>query len=212
MRTLTPLLKRFAILLILATPFPPAPGHAQNESPEELVADAIRAIGDSNQDTWSRAKTIERLGSLGARAKDAVPYLAKALRDPADYVRFQAAYVLGKIGPDAVAAVPALIEALQAHFAGIRSQACSALTLIGEPARLALPALQSAGGSRSGLPGIRYDASDLREKSSRRLAPPDDPLQGSLSDLRNPKRTHPARRRCGPRHSAALKRRPLWRP
>ena len=49
---------------------------------------------------------------MGAAAKEAVPALAKALQDPDEDVRAEAAWALGAMGPAAAGAAEALSKAL----------------------------------------------------------------------------------------------------
>ena len=53
------------------------------------------------------------LENMGPAARDAVPALAKAVRDPARSVRQAAVKALGAIGPEASPALPALDRAIQ---------------------------------------------------------------------------------------------------
>jgi HEAT repeat protein len=59
-----------------------------------------------------RTKAAEALGTIGPKAKAAVPALSDALRDPS--VRTEAAIALGNIGPEAKSAIPALQDAVTA--------------------------------------------------------------------------------------------------
>jgi HEAT repeat protein len=54
---------------------------------------------------------LATLGELGLEAKDAIPTLVEALKNP--NIKLKAAELLGNIGPEAKVAVPALIEMLK---------------------------------------------------------------------------------------------------
>ncbi len=71
------------------------------------------------------------LGSMGPKAKAAVPEIAKATasKDPA--MRMQAVIALGEIGPDAKSAEPELIKALSDEQNSVRYGAAYALGRIG---------------------------------------------------------------------------------
>ena len=69
-----------------------------------------------------RWKAAEALGSMGPEAKEAIPALAKALRDMSFQAR--AAEALSKMGPEAV---PVLIEALGDESVPVRCRAAEAL-------------------------------------------------------------------------------------
>ena len=72
------------------------------------------------------------LGSMGPKAKAAVPEITKLTtsKDPA--MRMQAVIALGEIGPDAKSAVPALIKALSDEQNSVRYGAAYALGRIGD--------------------------------------------------------------------------------
>ena len=75
-----------------------------------------------------RQNAAAALAQLGPEARDAVPALTSALRDPEWAVRRQAALTLGKIGPEARSALPALTKLGQGDPHGlVRSAAREAL-------------------------------------------------------------------------------------
>ena len=71
----------------------------------------IKALKDPKAET--RMDAAIALGSVGSKAREAVPALIEALKDPDPEVRRLAAYALGEIGPKAGQAVPALKELLK---------------------------------------------------------------------------------------------------
>jgi HEAT repeat protein len=88
----------------------------------------------------SRAQAAEALGELGPRAKDAIPALARALRDEYEQVRRGAAASLAAIGADQ-SAIPDLVVALKDVDAEVRESAARALGSAGSQARAAVPSL-----------------------------------------------------------------------
>ncbi len=76
------------------------------------VSKLVDTIKDQDKAKQTRLEAIDRLGSLGAEAKRAVPLLTACLRSPA--MRVNAVVALGKIGQDAKPAMPQLIELLLA--------------------------------------------------------------------------------------------------
>src|SRR5439155_8038 len=87
-----------------------------------------------------RGRAAEALGRIGPAAKEAVPALARAMKDKDEVsVRAAAAEALGRVG---AAAVPELIEALKGKDAGQRALAAGALGRIGPGAKEAVPALE----------------------------------------------------------------------
>jgi HEAT repeat protein len=78
------------------------------DPPPDSVADLVRKL--DSDDAIYRLRAAHKLGDLGLAAREAVPALAKALRDKSPDVRARAAKSLAAIGAPAV---PALIEALK---------------------------------------------------------------------------------------------------
>jgi hypothetical protein len=81
-------------------------------------------------------------GPLGPQARDAVPALKPALKDPDENLRIRAAQALGAIGPDAKGSVSALQEALGDESQTVRRYAVIALGSIGPDAIGALPVVK----------------------------------------------------------------------
>src|SRR5262249_4554739 len=74
----------------------------------------------------SRAAAATALGHLGPAAKDTVPALQNALRDPDESVRTAAAIALSRLAPDqARNAVGVLVQALQKEIAAKSSPSLS---------------------------------------------------------------------------------------
>lgn len=82
-------------------------------------------------ETCVRKEAAKRLGAMGAAARDAVPALIEALRDPDDVVRCAAVEALGEIGPDAQSAEAALTNLLSDPEGLLRIGATKALRKIG---------------------------------------------------------------------------------
>ncbi len=66
---------------------------------------------------------------------------ARALEDPDEFARSNAAYYLADLGPDAAPALPGLIRALADGSGSVRGRAASTLGKIGPRAKIAVPAL-----------------------------------------------------------------------
>ena len=85
-----------------------------------------------------RAAAAKALGVIGTDAHDAIPTLARALRDPARQVSLESATALARIGRNSV---PALTDALREKDGGVRHVAVYALGEIGPDAQAAVPLL-----------------------------------------------------------------------
>ena len=77
------------------------------------------------------------LGSLGPRAKNAVPALMDALRDRIPEVRRMAAAALSEIGGEARMAIPALMQSVKDPDENVRRRCIIALGGMGVEARMA---------------------------------------------------------------------------
>lgn len=67
---------------------------------------------DPNRQALVRQRAADVLAQIGPEARDAVPDLTAALRDPSADVRKSAAFALGQIGPDAAGAVAELLDVM----------------------------------------------------------------------------------------------------
>ncbi len=103
----------------------------------------MRSLKDPSR-TSERAEAARRLAHLGPAAQPAIPALAEALKDEAEYARLGAAEAFAILGkPDE--AVPVLIDLLRnGRELRMREYAASALGQIGPAAEAAVPALASA--------------------------------------------------------------------
>jgi HEAT repeat protein len=98
-----------------------------------------------SSDKHVRQYAIAALGSMGVDGADAVPALAKCLRDDPDpEARYKAALALSKMCPSARVAVSELADALQDEEPFVRLNSAMALFRLGEDARPAIPALIKA--------------------------------------------------------------------
>jgi HEAT repeat protein len=104
---------------------------------EPTVADSIAAL-TSGQEA-ARIKAIDQLGQKGAKAAEAVPALAKLLKDKSALVRAHAADALGKIGAAAKPAAPALAAAVADPDPAVRRQALEALAQIRPGPKIGVP-------------------------------------------------------------------------
>ncbi len=83
---------------------------------------------------YTRTAAAYAVGSLGAKAKPAVPALIRNLESEDAPVRFSSAIALGEIGPDAAEAVPALRKLLDDRNDDVAHMAKKALVKItGDP-------------------------------------------------------------------------------
>jgi HEAT repeat protein len=99
----------------------------------------------NSADDETRWHAIFSLGAIGAKAGDAVPGLAKILRDhPDGRTRSEAALALTKMAPASKPAVPSLADALSDKDFFVRWNAAMALFQLHSEARPAVPALINA--------------------------------------------------------------------
>ena len=90
--------------------------------------EARRLLADLSCPSWEiRRDAAEDLGEL--RMPEAIPHLARALKDPVGAVRFAAANALGKIGTEVGTeqAVGSLIACLDDQFFGVHTPVLEAL-------------------------------------------------------------------------------------
>jgi HEAT repeat protein len=130
----------FSIAITACTANPVLAQGDQHASENSLDASVVRLRGSDEEDSEAAATSLRR---LGPKAAPAVPALVKALGDPDQGVRANAAICLGFIGHQAKAAVPALSRLLmdQNEVDTVRSWAALSLGRIGPDA---LPVLIEA--------------------------------------------------------------------
>jgi len=127
----------------------PALKHALNNPDVEIVKRAERILKASksafavvDEERADKLKIpVNRLGQIGATAKDAVPVLIEVLAENNTDIKQKAAESLGSIGPVAKEAVPALIVALEHSEDAVAKAAADALGNIGPGAKEAVPVL-----------------------------------------------------------------------
>jgi hypothetical protein len=78
-------------------------------------------------DTAARQKAATALWQIGPGAREALPALAEATRDPASEVRVAAVKALGQTTQGTTEAVPALVEALKDKEADVRAESAASL-------------------------------------------------------------------------------------
>ena len=115
-------------------------GFAQEQSSQ--VQMQIERLQSPNPKVRSNAADL--LGSMGGKAKSAVPVLIAALTDKNSDVRSHVAHSLGNIGAGAKAAVPALLKALTDNVVQVRTAASWALGQMRAEAKDAVPGLTAA--------------------------------------------------------------------
>jgi HEAT repeat protein len=115
---------------------------------KEALATVRKALADDEPTRWyPRQQAAEIIGTLGPAAKDAVPDLRAALKDPQPPVRWSAAFALWQVNGDADAAVTVLVDGLRPGPAPFqRYQAVRKLGDMGPAARGALPELRVLSG------------------------------------------------------------------
>ena len=70
------------------------------------TADWVAALKSS--DPLERRLAAHALGEIGRTAREAIPALTEALRDPVSFVRMWAAAALARVEPENLDAIPAL--------------------------------------------------------------------------------------------------------
>jgi hypothetical protein len=133
--------------LAVVVPGSPAylPGWLAPQAPSD--GDSVRAwaLALDGPDPAARRQAVLGLGALGERAGEAVPALAKVLREDGDpATRGEAARALANMAPASRAAVPALAQALGDDEPRVRMHAALALAGLRGEARPAVPALARA--------------------------------------------------------------------
>jgi HEAT repeat protein len=100
------------IMMLRKQPLPilPRPKDLTDNPAERVLWEFIEAGGVLR---YPQEEIIEALGSVGPRARDAVPFLIQTLAGKDQAPHGAAAKALGRIGPGAAAAVPALQTALR---------------------------------------------------------------------------------------------------
>ncbi|HEY7159489.1 MAG TPA: HEAT repeat domain-containing protein, partial [Gemmataceae bacterium] len=141
------------------------------EGGEEALPELLARLKD--EEPLIRELTIQAIGLLGPKARQAVPLLVDiVLHDPTDRWGYpfskMAAQALGAIGPEAAEAVPALIQMLQEDRptapSGFPNSFFAALALgeIGPTARSAVPALNKL--YQRTIPELRHNVANALEQ------------------------------------------------
>jgi HEAT repeat protein len=107
--------------------------HAEEHRVDALVS-ALKSSDES-----ARLLAIDRLGTLGNKAAEAVPPLVKLLKDDSAPVRAHAAHSLGQIGAPAKAAVADLAELVKDPESVVRRQAIDAILATGAEPEVTMP-------------------------------------------------------------------------
>jgi HEAT repeat protein len=109
-----------------------------------LGAPAVAPLREKLTDPAARVAAMEILGTIGRPAKPALPDMVKALADPDETYRSDAAVAIASLGVDAADAVPELRKLLEGASTppGTRYSAAYALGRIGPAARPALEKLR----------------------------------------------------------------------
>ena len=116
---------------------PGAPGGEGDPDPE--APDAPEGGDPAGAPAPTKDPAAEK-GSAVVRDQ-AVPALLKALRDPCEDVRTNAARSVGLLGEDASAAIPALVKALGEKASNVRHNAAAAFETVPGPPETVVPVL-----------------------------------------------------------------------
>ena len=93
------------------------------------TADWVAALKSS--DPLERRLAAHALGEIGRTAREAVPALTEALRDPVSFVRIWAAAALARVEPENLDAIPALAAGTRDEIYFVRSLAAWHLGRLG---------------------------------------------------------------------------------
>ena len=93
------------------------------------TADWIAALKSS--DPLERRLAAHALGEIGRTAREAVPALTEALRDPVSFVRVWVAAALARVEPECPDAIPALAAGTRDEISFVRSLAAWHLGRLG---------------------------------------------------------------------------------
>ncbi|HLH54574.1 MAG TPA: HEAT repeat domain-containing protein, partial [Verrucomicrobiae bacterium] len=87
------------------------------------------------------ANAAKCLGGIGPEARQAVPALINAVKDPDPHVRQDAVFALGELGPSAEPAVDVLFEAANEPYQGVSFFALQSLGSIAARPQVVIPLL-----------------------------------------------------------------------
>ena len=93
------------------------------------TADWVAALKSS--DPLQRRLAAHALGEIGRTAREAVPAVTEALRDPVSFVRIWAAAALARVEPENLDAIPALAAGTRDEIYFVRSLAAWHLGRLG---------------------------------------------------------------------------------
>src|SRR6516165_11708223 len=93
------------------------------------TADWVAALNSS--DPLQRRLAADALGEIGRTAREAVPAVTEALRDPVSFVRVWAAAALARVEPESPDAIPALVAGTRDEIYFVRSLAAWHLGRLG---------------------------------------------------------------------------------
>src|SRR5256885_7384580 len=102
-------MKSILAVVVVALVLPSASA-ARDDEPALTVKQLIEKLKHKEAD--KRVEAARELGRIGADAKEAIPALTAAVKDPSDKVRSYAIVALKQMGVEARSAIPALIDAL----------------------------------------------------------------------------------------------------
>ncbi len=107
---------------------------------EPYLEIAATIVKDPGANDSTRDSAVRALAKVGGATPETIRLLIFVLdKDPADYVRREAAVALGQFGKAAVAAMPALLRRLDDPGVYVRREALEAILRIGAPPPQVLP-------------------------------------------------------------------------
>jgi hypothetical protein len=127
-----------------------------------------------SSDPLERRLAAHALAEIGPAAREAVPTLIEALRDPVSFVSVWAAAALARVQPENPDAIPALVAGMHDRISFVRSLAAWHLGRLGGPGH---PGLESVGPDLRELlndkdPSVRAEALVALENLVGKGAPP----------------------------------------
>ena len=102
---------------------------------------ALKPLLDSMPGGHRRMVAVKTLAEIAVPEEEQMLYLEKALDDPSEDIRNDAAYGLGRLGKEAIGSLDALIPLLKDEVIGIRATAATAIGNMGPGAKTAIPFL-----------------------------------------------------------------------
>ncbi len=119
-------------------------------------------LKEGDHEGFWRGSVLQTLAAMGSAAKETIPKIIEAMRDPNASVRKVAALALAQMKSEAREAVPALIDLTNDSVAEVQEAAILALGEIGPDAKAAIPRLKILRKEKNPL--IKFRADDAIKK------------------------------------------------